>query len=196
MKYKYTHWLKIENDMVEDVWIKLREYKQKYSCNMEVFYRETNFIDKFIKLECNQQYQDLDLDVNSISDNGLRHLSSKPKNIYQYNYKIEEFFKRNIKRENTVDEIINEDNIEEYRDSIESNYEDSLKLILLNILETGYSKLIYNNQVTKSMIDIISNRIAEDEEFNNYIDSLIHAEIVEYIKKNNIENEQEDEEVI
>ena len=81
MKYKYTHWLKIEDDMVKKVWIRLKEYKNRYDCSMQVFYKETNLISKYIKLDCNQSYQDLDLDVNSISDEGLRHLSCKPKDI-------------------------------------------------------------------------------------------------------------------
>lgn len=95
---KYTHWLKIENDMIEQVWIRLKEYKEKYDCNMEVFYKDTNLINKFIKLECNQSYQDLDLDVNSLSDNGLRHLDAKPKMIHPYNCPIEEFFKEIAER--------------------------------------------------------------------------------------------------
>lgn len=94
MKYKYTHWLKIEDDMVKKVWIRLKEYKNRYDCSMQVFYKETNFISKYIKLECNQSYQDLDLDVNSISDEGLRHLSCKPKNVCKYKYPIEYFLKR------------------------------------------------------------------------------------------------------
>lgn len=97
-KYKFTHWLKIEDDMVEKVWKNLKKYKEKYDCNIEVFYRETNFINKVIKLECNQSYQDLDLDVNSMSDGSLTRLLSKPKNICKYTQPIEEFFRRNIKQ--------------------------------------------------------------------------------------------------
>lgn len=196
MKYKYTHWLKIEDDMIKKVWTRLKEYREKYNCNMAVFYKETNFISKYIKLECNQSYQDLDLDVNSISDEGLRHLSYKPKDICQYKYSIEYFFEINIKGETIMENIINEDNIDEYRDNININYYDSIKLTLLNILEVSHPKLLKNNQVTESMLDTISNNLVESDEFNDYIDSFICNEIDKYIKDNNIENEEEEEENI
>lgn len=196
MKYKYTHWLKIEDDMVKKVWIRLKEYKNRYDCSMQVFYKETNFISKYIKLECNQSYQDLDLDVNSISDEGLRHLSCKPKDICKYKYPIEYFFKTNIKGECIMENIINEENVDEYRENINSNYQDSIKLTLLNILETAHPILLQNNQITESMLDEISNKIAEDEEFNDYVDSLIHNEIEQYKEDNNIEEDEEEEETI
>lgn len=193
MKYKYTHWLKMNNNMIEKVWIRLKEFKEKYNCNMEVFYKETNFISKYIKLECNQSYQDLDLDVNSITDEGLWHLSRKPNDICQYKYPIEYFFKTNIKEECIMENIINEENIDEYRENINSSYEDSIKLTLLNILETAHLTLLQNNQITESMLDEISNKIAEDEEFNDYVDSLIHNEIEQYKENNNIEEDEEEE---
>lgn len=46
MKYKYTHWLKMNIDTIEKVWIRLKEFKEKYNCNMEVFYKETNLVIK------------------------------------------------------------------------------------------------------------------------------------------------------
>lgn len=196
MKYKYTHWLKIEDDMVKKVWIRLKEYKNRYDCSMQVFYKETNLISKYIKLDCNQSYQDLDLDVNSISDEGLRHLSCKPKDICKYKYPIEYFFKEYINGECIIENIINEENIDEYRENINSNYYDSIKVTLLNILEAAHPTLLQNNQVTEAMLDEISNKIAEDEEFNDYVDSLIHNEIEQYKEDNNIEEDEEEEESI
>ncbi len=95
-KYKHTHWLKIEDDMVKAVWKNIKEYKEKYDCNMEIFYRDTNIINKFIKLECNQSYEELDLDVNSMSEGSLIRLLSKPKNIYKYKKSVEEFDLENL----------------------------------------------------------------------------------------------------
>ncbi|MCI9016132.1 MAG: hypothetical protein HFJ53_03065 [Clostridia bacterium] len=195
MKYKYTHWLKMNIDTIEKVWIRLKEFKEKYNCNMEVFYKETNLVIKYIKLECNQSYQDLDLDVNSITDEGLWHLSRKPNDIYKYKYPIEYFFKEYINGECIIENIINEENIDEYRENINSSYQDSIKLTLLNILEVAHPTLLQSNQITESMLDEISNKIAEDEEFNDYVDSLIHNEIEQYKETNNIE-EEEDEETI
>lgn len=66
---------------------------------------------------------------------------------------------------------------------------------MLNILEVAHPTLLQSNQITESMLDEISNKIAEDEEFNDYVDSLIHNEIEQYKETNNIE-EEEDEETI
>lgn len=95
-----------------------------------------------------------------------------------------------------MENIINEENIDEYRENINSNYQDSIKLTLLNILETAHPILLQNNQITESMLDEISNKIAEDEEFNDYVDSLIHNEIEQYKEDNNIEEDEEEEETI
>ena len=69
-------------------------------------------------------------------------------------------------------------------------------MTLLNILETAHPILLQNNQITESMLDEISNKIAEDEEFNDYVDSLIHNEIEQYKEDNNIEDDEEEEETI
>jgi len=107
MKYKYTHWLKIEflNETEDGIeWNNLKEYKEKYDCNMEVYYYPSNpFTRKVIKLECNQTYQDLDLDVNSNFDGSLIRMAGKPKNIEPYNRPIEFFFDRYIISNKKID---------------------------------------------------------------------------------------------
>lgn len=102
-KFKYTYWLKMEDDMIEQAWINLKEYKEKYDCNIEVYYRDTSFINKIIKLECNQEYNNLDLDVNSMFTGSLIRLSQKPNNISKYNKPVEYFFLKNIKGDKSMD---------------------------------------------------------------------------------------------
>lgn len=85
--------------------------------------------------------------------------------------------------------IINNENIDKYRESINGNYYESVKSTLLNILEVAYSNMLQNNQITEEMLDNISNKIVEDEEFNDYIDSMINNGIEEYIKENELEEE-------
>lgn len=106
MKYKYTHWLKIDlsNETEKGIeWNNLKTYKENYDCNIEVYYYESNpFTMKAIKLECNQSYQDLDLDVNSSFDGSLIRLNNKPKNIKPYNKPIEQFFERHIKDDDNL----------------------------------------------------------------------------------------------
>lgn len=94
-KFKYTHWLKIDlrygsRDGTE--WKNLKEYADKYDCKMSVFYYDYMFTSKVIKLECNQSYQDLDLDVNSMSNGSLIYLKNKPQNITEYPNKNVSYF--------------------------------------------------------------------------------------------------------
>jgi len=102
-KYKYVHWLKIDlsNETREGrEWSILKEYKEKYDCNMTVFYYDNNpLTEKVIKLDCNQNYNDLDLDVNSMNDGSLIRLKSRPKNITQYGKDINYFFDKKIKQD-------------------------------------------------------------------------------------------------
>lgn len=102
-KYKYVHWLKINllNEISDGKeWNNLKEYKDKYDCNMNVFYYDNNpLTEKVIKLECNQNYNDLDLDVNSMNDGSLIRLKSRPKNITQYSKDIYYFFDKKIKQD-------------------------------------------------------------------------------------------------
>ena len=102
-KYKYVHWLKIDssNETKEGKeWSNLKEYKEKYDCNMNVFYYDYNpLTEKVIKLECNQNYNDLDLDVNSMNDGSLIRLKSRPKNVTQYSKDIYYFFDKKIKQD-------------------------------------------------------------------------------------------------
>lgn len=106
-KFKYVHWLKIDlrNETKEGKeWLNLKEYKDKYDCNMTVFYYNNSFTDKAIKLECNQNYEDLDLDVGSMWDGSLIRLMKRPKNITAYKNDIEYFFNEKIK--NKQDDLV------------------------------------------------------------------------------------------
>ena len=92
--YIYTHWLRIDmnNDEIKQ-WEQLKNYWNKYDCSMTVYYYDYNpLTEKAIKLDCNQSYQDLDLDVNSMSSSSLKRVKAKPTNITVYNKGIEHFF--------------------------------------------------------------------------------------------------------
>ena len=92
--YTYTHWLRIDmnNDEIKQ-WEQLKNYWNKYDCSMTVYYYDYNpLTEKAIKLDCNQSYQDLDLDVNSMSSSSLKRVKAKPTNITVYNKGIEHFF--------------------------------------------------------------------------------------------------------
>ena len=92
--YIYTHWLRIDmnNDEIKQ-WEQLKNYWNKYDCSMTVYYYDYNpLTEKAIKLDCNQSYQDLDLDVNSMSSGSLKRVKAKPTNITVYNKGIEHFF--------------------------------------------------------------------------------------------------------
>ena len=116
MKYEYIHWFVIDfiNETPTGIeWKNLKEYKEKYDCSIEVYYYENTMAKKAIKLECNQSYQDLDLDVNSLFDGSLLRVQRKPKYIKPYNKPIEFFFERYIKENNdlNIDEDCEEEGI-------------------------------------------------------------------------------------
>lgn len=90
-----------------------------------------------------------------------------------------------------MSEVINEDNIDEYRRKLKSNYHDSIKSSILNLIESGYSYLLENDKITKDMLDDMTSHITDDEEFNNYLDGMIIDEIENCIKEYQIEEEEE-----
>ena len=92
--YIYTHWLRIDlNNDERKQWEQLKDYWNKYDCSMTVYYYDYNpLTEKAIKLDCNQSYQDLDLDVNSMSSGSLKRVKAKPTNITVFNKGIEHFF--------------------------------------------------------------------------------------------------------
>lgn len=82
------HWLKFGGYRVSlkseaKQWLNLGEYLQKYpDSKATVFIKTTgDMFEKVVKLECCQDYQELDLDCNSMFDGSIRHLNSRPGNI-------------------------------------------------------------------------------------------------------------------
>ena len=86
--------------------------------------------------------------------------------------------------------IINEDNIEEYREDLKSNFHDSIKSTVLNLIETGYSYLLESNKFTEDMLDGITYKVTDDEQFNDYLDGFIMDEIKNCIEENELGEEE------
>lgn len=102
--FKYTHWLKIDyryesHNGIE--WKNLKRYADNNDCNITVYYYDSNFMNKVIQLECNQLYNDLDLDVNSMSDGSFIHLKQKPNNITKAK-DVDYFFEKYAKCEDEI----------------------------------------------------------------------------------------------
>lgn len=114
--YKYTHWLRLDSVDELEKWQNLKKYKDKYDCYMTVFYYDYNTLtDKVIKLDCNQSYQELDLDLNSLSKGSLKRVKAKPTNVTAYNKGINHFFKikLGINMEDQIDKNSNSNGINE-----------------------------------------------------------------------------------
>lgn len=79
---KYKHWLKIDgysNDTRQ--YQEIEKYLSKYpSAKITIYEYSSDFFNWVVLLECNQDYNNLDMDVNTGS-NRLRRLSRKPRNI-------------------------------------------------------------------------------------------------------------------
>lgn len=92
-----------------------------------------------------------------------------------------------------MDKIINKNNIRKYKQQLKSNYQDSIKTSILEIVETAYEELLENNNFTEEMLDDMAYNIRNDDNFNNYLDSLIEYEIEECIKINDLEEIEEEQ---
>lgn len=82
------HWLKIHGYWTRKqtikAWENLMEYIKKYpESKITVYNSETSLYHKFFCLECNQNYDDLDIDCNSSFDGSLIHLNRKPSNLVE-----------------------------------------------------------------------------------------------------------------
>ena len=88
--------------------------------------------------------------------------------------------------------IINEDNIDDFRDKIDSSYSDSIKSSALNLLETSYSYILESNRFNEEMLNDIAYNVCGNEDFNNHMDSLIMREIEECARENDIQDEEEE----
>lgn len=82
-----VHWLLIGgNDFTKDEgkiqWNNLNDYISNNNSKIEIYFKETGDIfERVVKLVCNQSYDDLDLDVNSMFTGSIKRVNSKPKNI-------------------------------------------------------------------------------------------------------------------
>jgi len=90
--------------------------------------------------------------------------------------------------------IINDKNIDDYKNKINGNLRNTIKAMTLNRIEVGYKHLLENNKITEEMLDEIAYVISDNDEVFDYIDSWIYDEIRSYIKDNNLELDEEEDE--
>ena len=91
-----------------------------------------------------------------------------------------------------MSQIINEDNIYEYRKNLEGNFHNSIKSSILNFIENDFSYLLKSNKLTEDMLDDITTKITDDEQLNDYLDGLMIDEIQNYIKENELGDEEKE----
>ena len=82
---KYVHWLKIDGYSKREEtalqFLSIENYLKTYPNSKAMLYQyNSGSFNLIVRLECEQCYDDLDMDVNS-SSTLLSRLSSKPKNI-------------------------------------------------------------------------------------------------------------------
>jgi len=83
-----VYWLEYDGircskDKKEKQLEELRQYLRKYpTASAKGFWKTTgDMFAKFVRLECEQSYENLDMDVNSMSSKSLRRHLHKPSNI-------------------------------------------------------------------------------------------------------------------
>lgn len=87
-----------------------------------------------------------------------------------------------------MDKIINEENIDDYRDG---NLYEAVKSIFLNIIESIYPSILENNQLTEDKLDKMVIAVSDSDEINDFIDNEIRTQIDKFAKENHIEEEEE-----
>jgi hypothetical protein len=95
---KYKHWLKIDGIRSElKQYEEIEKYLKNYpNAKVTIYLYEYNLFDKVVLLECEQNYDDLDMMVNSLS-HPLRRLINKPKNIFNpKQFEIPEYLLKSI----------------------------------------------------------------------------------------------------
>lgn len=97
----FVHWLEFGGIRIamkdeDKQWDYLKEYLSKYpESNATVFIKNTgDLFARVVRLECKQNYTDLDLLCNSMSEGSIRHLSYKPKNIEICKKQVDYYFSR------------------------------------------------------------------------------------------------------
>ena len=100
---QYVHWLKIDGTVSDRdekrQYQEIQSYIDRYpEAKVTMYLYEYHLFHRIIKLECNQNWNDLDLDANTGSHR-LRRLSRKPDNIgYEQPFKIPEYLNKEHKR--------------------------------------------------------------------------------------------------
>ncbi len=96
-RFKYTHWLRLDSNNEKIQWEKLKEYNDSHDCSMTVFYYDYNpLTDKIIKLDCNQSFEELDLDIDSEIVGSFEKVKARPINSSPFNKSIYSFFEENL----------------------------------------------------------------------------------------------------
>ena len=82
---KYVHWLKINGCTSDEQkqYAIVADYLKKYTnAKATIYHCEFHLFHRIVKLECEQNWNDLDMNVNSFSSR-LRRLVRKPANIFR-----------------------------------------------------------------------------------------------------------------
>lgn len=92
--FKYSHWLRFNTRNIKQ-WEELKNYKEKYDCDMTLFYYDyMPHGDKIVKINCNQSHEEFDLDTDLAHDNSFKKIKCKPTNCTPHSKSIYYFFEK------------------------------------------------------------------------------------------------------
>lgn len=92
--FKYSHWLRFNTRNIKQ-WEELKNYKEKYDCDMTLFYYDyMPHGDKIVKINCNQSHEEFDLDTDLAHDNSFKKIKCKPNNCTLHSKSIYYFFEK------------------------------------------------------------------------------------------------------
>jgi len=94
------HWLEIGGIRIgmkdeDKQWNYLKKYLSEYpESKATVYFKDSDLFARVVKLECKQNYRDLDLHCNSCSNSSIKHLNHKPQNIELCKNQLDYFLNR------------------------------------------------------------------------------------------------------
>lgn len=145
--FKYSHWLRFNTRNIKQ-WEELKKYKEKYDCDMTLFYYDyMPHGDKIVKINCNQSHEEFDLDIDSTHENSFKKIKCKPNNCTLHSKSIYYFFEKYLG--------VKEEDIKEIN---KRNDYDTKEFLTVDVLEEfGNMKNIdfFNNLMKREKWQII-----------------------------------------
>lgn len=102
------HWLGIEGKNVKIKWAQLKWYVENHSCEVKIYLKVYGDFAYVARLKCNQCYNDLDLEVNSLLSLSMIRYDRKPKGLVESRNPLDHYVKKYVTKDVEESEEVKE----------------------------------------------------------------------------------------